>query len=78
MGAKFVTLTGTNTLKCTKDADCYVAFSAANESAATSDTQKAKRCCWYYGVKKAPEGTNKAAGDTVLLSAKTAYGVPNT
>ena len=78
MGNKMVALTGTNSLKCSKDADCYVAFATAGVVAATTTAEKAKRCCYVYGVQKAPEGTNKATGDAYLLAAKTAYGVPNT
>ena len=83
MGATFVTLATTSTygLKCTTDADCNVAksdFNGLAYAAATTDAEKAKRCCWRYEVSKLASGDNKTTGEADLLLAKTYYGVPNT
>ena len=78
MGNKFVALSNTNSLKCSTDADCYVAFATSGVAAATTAADKAKRCCYFYGIRNAPIGTGKATGDAFLLAAKTAYGVQNT
>ena len=61
-------MTGTTFLKCTKDADCYEAFAAGGAAAATTTADKAKRCCWYFGIEKTPSGTGKTLGDLTLAS----------
>ena len=75
MGTRFVDLSGTNSLKCSTDADCYVAFTTGGVAAATTGAEKAKRCCYYYGITDGPHGTNKYVGDANLLALKTTYGV---
>lgn len=71
MGAKFTALTATGTATaCTKDADCYPASTKSGGiyAVATTDAEKAKRCCQYQEVLVLPTGdaTVKATGDSLL------------
>ena len=72
----------TYSYSCKTDADCIgerkTAGGTVVTAAVTDATAKAKICCMYYEIVTAPTGTNKAAGDTTLLSYKTAFGLPNT
>ena len=86
MGAKFVKTTDVGTapntynVGCTVDADCYKELKttggAVIRAAITDAATKAKTCCLYYEVTKAPSGTAKATGDATLALYKTAYGTP--
>jgi hypothetical protein len=61
MGNKFVALTSDGTLtKCTTDSDCYPASVIVGGvyDAATTDAEKALRCCSYWTVLKEPTGTD--------------------
>ena len=42
--------TSTYTKACTMDSDCYAASDTPSFSAATTDADKAKRCCMYLGL----------------------------
>ena len=83
MGAKFTSLITSPapltqpSLKCAKDSDCYGEYTLASTTiaAATTDAEKAKRCCAYTELTKAPSGANQAVGDAVLLAASLITGV---
>ena len=75
MGNKFVALTSDATsVACTTDSDCYPASVVVGGTydAATTDAEKALRCCSYVTVLKAPTGTDaqKLAIDPMLASFK--------
>ena len=39
-----------NYIGCTADAECYKANTGLNKAEATTDAEKAKRCCLFTGV----------------------------
>ena len=63
-------------LGCAADADCYKALGGL--AAATTDADKKKRCCMFWGVSTAPSGVNQSVGDAEILSLTSAYGLPTT
>ena len=64
-GATFSQNTSTYVTTCTTDADCYTAattLTAGNYAAATTDAEKAKRCCLSMGYTTEPTGTDLSVG----------------
>ena len=59
---------------CEKDADCWTVSTTPVMAAITTDLDKAKSCCMYFGVTAVPSGstTEIAAGETLFTSYKTA------
>ena len=53
----FVATSAAASKSCTKDIDCMGADTANGVAAATTATDKAKRCCLYYLYSRAPTGT---------------------
>ena len=89
MGAKFVTLAAgsaslnTDGHACKTDADCTATYTSGNKTvfpALTSTADKAKTCCMYREVVKAPSGTTAQAkaGTDEFTTFKNFAGVSNT
>ena len=83
MGATFQENTATTyQRKCTADADCNAASTTPLVAAATTDTEKANRCCMYMGfyttVPNSATSSQAVTAAFYIASMNTYWGMPTT
>ena len=44
-------------MACETDSECWTASTTPLQTLASTTAEKATRCCWRYGVTKAPSGS---------------------
>ena len=68
MGAKLVKNTTPGLVNCTTDKECWAANTSLSVTEATTDTEKAKRCCArYFMIDAGKESSSKATADSLYL-----------